>query len=131
MTKQMSFDDYVHPDFTSFLDGLCEPSNPRGVATYGLVVYDNKGTKVHEESKFVGKGDGTSNNVAEYSGLVALLEYLIQNDVQGNISVRLDPKLVVKQVILRKTITFTFLMSYLICLNFNKRNHEYNTTSTS
>ena len=96
----MSIDDYLasEPDFTSFIDGLCEPSNPGGIATFGLVVYDKNGTKVHEEFKFVGKGDGMSNNVAEYSGLVALLEYLIQNDVHGNISVKLDSKRVVEQM---------------------------------
>jgi len=98
MTKQMSFDDYVQPDFTSFIDGLCEPVNPGGVATYGLVVYDRNMVKVDEESKFVGKGDGMSNNVAEYSGLVALLEYLIQNDIECNVSVKLDSKLVVEQM---------------------------------
>ena len=98
MNKQMSFDDYVHTDLTSFIDGLCEPVNPGGIATYGLVVYDKNMVKVHEEFKFVGKGNGMSNNVAEYSGLVALIEYLIQNDVQGNISVKLDSKLVVEQM---------------------------------
>jgi len=98
--KQMSIDDYLasEPDFTSFIDGLCEPSNPGGIATFGLVVYDNIGTKVHEEAKVVGKGDGMSNNVAEYSGLVALLEYLIQNAVQGKISAKLDSKLVVEEI---------------------------------
>ena len=82
----------------SYIDGLCEPVNPGGFATYGLVVYDRNMVKVHEEFKFVGKGDEMSNNVAEYSGLVALLEYLIQNDIQGNISVKLDSKLVVGQL---------------------------------
>ncbi len=100
MTKQMSFDDYLAPekDFTSFIDGLCEPVNPGGVATYGFVVYDRNMVKIHQEAKFVGKGDGMSNNVAEYSGLVALLEYLIQKGIQGNISVKLDSKLVVEQM---------------------------------
>ncbi len=118
--KQMSIDDYLTPelDFTSFIDGLCEPVNPGGVATYGLVVYDRNMVKVHEESKFVGKGDGMSNNVAEYSGLVALLEYLIQNDVHGNISVKLDSKLVVEQMAgkwkVKNGLSYTHRASYRI-----------------
>jgi len=59
-----------------WIDGACEPINPKGTASYGLVIKRN-GQMLHKESKIVGKGEGYSNNVAEYSGLIAFLRWLL------------------------------------------------------
>jgi len=59
-----------------WIDGACEPVNPKGTASYGLVIKQN-GNLLYSESKIVGKGEGYSNNVAEYSGLIAFLKWLL------------------------------------------------------
>lgn len=53
-----------------FIDGCCEPVNPGGTAAYGVVV-KCEGKVLFSEGKIVGSGNGISNNVAEYSGLLA------------------------------------------------------------
>lgn len=76
-------------------DGLCEPKNPGGVATYGYVVYVS-GEKVHEGHGVVGEGKGMSNNVAEFTGLVAALEWLLENGYRDEkITVRGDSQLAI------------------------------------
>lgn len=82
---------------TAYIDGLCEPKNPDGIASYGLVIYSNN-KKIYEERKVVGKGKGISNNVAEYSALVALLQYLLDNNIEGKVHVRSDSQLVIYQM---------------------------------
>ncbi|MEI6406481.1 MAG: bifunctional RNase H/acid phosphatase [Actinomycetes bacterium] len=67
--------------------------NP-GPAAFGSVVYE--GTKVLAE---IGETIGiASNNVAEYSGLVAGLRAAHEIDPEANIDVRMDSKLVVEQM---------------------------------
>jgi probable phosphoglycerate mutase len=67
--------------------------NP-GAAAYGAVVYEND--KVVKE---IGAAIGeASNNVAEYSGLVAALAAAHEIDPNAQIEVRMDSKLVVEQM---------------------------------
>jgi probable phosphoglycerate mutase len=49
--------------------------NP-GISGYGLVVYDHQNQIIYQESKFLGI---KTNNEAEYSGLVAALEWVKKN----------------------------------------------------
>jgi ribonuclease HI len=58
-----------------YADGLCEPVNPGGVATYGYVVYRD-GEKLTEGHGVVSHPD-PSNNVAEYSACIHALRWLI------------------------------------------------------
>lgn len=82
----------------AYFDGLCEP-NPGGVATYGFVVKKD-GKKVHEGHGLAGtpKSPQATNNVAEYTGLVKALEWLLAQKTPGAILVRGDSDLVIKQV---------------------------------
>ena len=52
-----------------YFDGLCEPCNPGGVATSGYVIYQD-GLRVKCDAQIIGEGEGMTNNVAEYSGLM-------------------------------------------------------------
>ena len=83
-----------------YFDGLCEPKNPSGVATYGYVVY--KGcNKIHEGYGLVGAGmfgDDVSNNVAEYTAMIRGLEYLISFGYNIDVIVRGDSQLTIKQM---------------------------------
>lgn len=69
--------------------------NP-GHAGYGALVRDPETGKVlAEKAEYLGK---VSNNVAEYSGLVAGLELALQHDPDALIHVKMDSKLVVEQM---------------------------------
>ena len=60
-------------------DGACEPVNPGGHASYGVLIRLGKDV-LFNASGYVGYGPKMSNNVAEYSGIVAGLEWFIQNN---------------------------------------------------
>ena len=69
--------------------------NP-GPAAYGCLIKDAQTNEVlFEEGKTLGI---TTNNVAEYSGLVAALAAAHEIDPNAQIEVRMDSKLVVEQM---------------------------------
>lgn len=84
-----------------YFDGACEPINPKGIATYGYVVYrDNQ--KIAEGSGLACEpfSWNSSNNVAEYTALVKALEYLVENGLTDKqVVVRGDSQLVIRQMI--------------------------------
>ena len=70
-------------------------SNP-GPAAYGAVVFDAVTREaVAERAEYIGTA---SNNVAEYSGLIAGLEAVRDLDPAATVEVRMDSKLVVEQM---------------------------------
>ncbi len=77
---------------TAFCDGGSR-GNP-GPAGYGVYIQDEKGQKVAELSEFLGK---KTNNFAEYSGLLAALEYAIAHG-HSHLKAVADSELMVKQV---------------------------------
>jgi ribonuclease HI len=86
-----------------YFDGCCEPVNPGGTASYGAVIFDGK-KRIWDCSKIFfpqkGKEKETSNNVAEYSGFIAILEYLLENNLDGNkIIIHGDSNLVIQQML--------------------------------
>lgn len=88
--------------FVAYFDGCCEPINPGGVASYGAVVFKNE-KRIWECSElFVpikGREKETSNNVAEYSGFLAILEYLRSQSYENeSITIYGDSKLVIMQM---------------------------------
>jgi probable phosphoglycerate mutase len=69
--------------------------NP-GPAAYGAVVRDAEtGAVLAEEGRTIGH---TTNNVAEYSGLIAGLEMARAIDPHAAVDVRMDSKLVIEQM---------------------------------
>jgi ribonuclease HI len=81
-----------------YFDGLCEP-NPGGVATYGFVV-KRGGKKVHEGHGLAcaPRTPQCTNNVAEYTGLLKLLEHLVDGNLAEPAVIRGDSDLVIRQV---------------------------------
>jgi ribonuclease HI len=75
-----------------FFDGGSR-GNP-GPSAAAFVAYDEKGKKVIEKSKSLGK---TTNNIAEYNGLLFALEVLERDDIK-KIIICTDSKLVFSQV---------------------------------
>lgn len=90
-----------HPRFEAWFDGCCEPINPGGTASYGAVIFEN-GQRVWDCSKIFypvkGRERETSNNVAEYAGFIAILDWFIENGKTSEaILVHGDSKLVIEQ----------------------------------
>lgn len=79
----------------AWIDGGCDP-NPSGVATYGMVIRAEDGSKTHRFGT-VGEGEGMSNNVAEYSALIALLE-TYSNGNLGHLTIYSDSEMLVDQM---------------------------------
>lgn len=81
------------PDMvTANIDGGAR-GNP-GPAAYGVVVRDSKGNIVTELGEYLGL---QTNNFAEYSGLLAVLEYAQKENVSA-LKVFSDSELLVKQM---------------------------------
>jgi probable phosphoglycerate mutase len=77
---------------TAFCDGGSR-GNP-GPAGYGVYIQDEKGHKIAELSEFLGK---KTNNFAEYSGLLAALDYAIAHG-HSHLKAVADSELLVKQI---------------------------------
>jgi len=82
-----------------FFDGLCEPKNPGGVATYGFVLYKDN-VHLHSEYGLAAEpcGDNATNNVAEYTGMLKGLEWLVDKKLKEDLEVFGDSQLVIQQM---------------------------------
>ena len=67
--------------------------NP-GPASYGVVIRDPRGEVVAKLKKYIGR---TTNNVAEYYGLIAALDYAQQHSIRA-LCIESDSELLVRQM---------------------------------
>jgi ribonuclease HI len=86
----------------AWFDGCCEPINPGGHAAFGALVKVD-GVVTYSEGRYVGHGQGISNNVAEYSGAIAVMEHILSLQSQNwpprtSVTIRGDSKLVIEQM---------------------------------
>lgn len=77
---------------TAYFDGGAR-GNP-GPAGYGVYIVDDQGQMVAE---LIGSLGVATNNVAEYSGLIAALEWAIEHDVSA-LSLKGDSLLIIEQM---------------------------------
>ena len=85
------------PAIVVYVDGLCEPVNPGGTATYGYTVRNE--TDVVRRFGVVGHGPRMSNNVAEYAALCEALNFLVSKKlITIPTEVRSDSRLLVNQM---------------------------------
>jgi ribonuclease HI len=82
---------------TVYFDGLCYPRNPCGVAAYGYLIYRN-GELIHKGFGAAGEGAGMTNNVAEYEGLKAAVQWLKDQGISERIAIKGDSQLVIRQM---------------------------------
>ncbi|MFO7968318.1 MAG: ribonuclease HI [Archaeoglobaceae archaeon] len=82
---------------TIYFDGLCQPVNPGGVATYGYVIYQDRKV-VKRGHGVVGEGTGMTNNVAEYTALKKALEWVNSQGIKDKILIKGDSQLVINQL---------------------------------
>lgn len=84
---------------TAYFDGLCD-LNGTGVATYGFVVYRGH-TELHAEHGIVAEPGSplATNNVAEYTGCLRALEWLVKKGLtREEVVVRGDSQLIIRQI---------------------------------
>ena len=88
--------------YIAYFDGGCEPNVPGGVASYGAVIIEDDETiwKCSEMySPEPGHERETSNNVAEYAGLITVLEWFTQRGLfDADITIRGDSLLAIQQM---------------------------------
>lgn len=85
---------------TGYFDGACQPINPGGKMSYGIVIYKDQ-FKVLEKGEVIDSPDDhkNSNNFAEYTGFLTLLGVLIDKGWENEkIIIRGDSKLVINQM---------------------------------
>jgi ribonuclease HI len=94
MKSDALFSDPSRPESfaVAYTDGGAR-GNP-GPSGFGVYITDNKGKKLAELSQYLGH---QTNNVAEYSGLLAALEWAVQNG-QRSLQAVSDSELMVKQI---------------------------------
>ena len=98
-------------------DGMCQPVNPGGIACYGFVVQkkNEQIIRIYEEGGIAMTpfSDESSNNVAEYVGLIKLLEWLSKNRYENfPILIRGDSQLIINQISGKYKVKSEKLMSY-------------------
>lgn len=71
--------------------------NPGGTAAYGIMVKLD-GQVVHTDGHLVVKGPEASNNVAEYAGFCAVVDWILNQNLLGVTIIRGDSKLVIMQL---------------------------------
>ena len=81
-----------------WIDGLCEPVNPGGIACTGYLIKKD-GKVLAKTSEVIGRGKGMTNNVAEYTALIRAVEKIVQLGLaRQEILVRSDSRLIVNQM---------------------------------
>ena len=71
--------------------------NPGGTASYGWVILREKKI-VEEGSGIVGEGEGMTNNIAEYTGLIEGVKAFLRRGEKAQLVIRGDSNLVVSMV---------------------------------
>ena len=79
-----------------YCDGACEPVNPGGVGTWGFIAYQ-EGEVLYKSYGLVGKGEGQTNNRAEYHAVLHALRWAYQKGL-AQVDVYTDSRLVVQQI---------------------------------
>jgi ribonuclease HI len=83
-----------------YLDGLCQPVNPCGIACYAFVA-KKEGKNIKIDYGMAGEPftKDATNNVAEYTALIKVLEWLLANNLNSEcVQINSDSQLVVKQL---------------------------------
>jgi ribonuclease HI len=113
----MHHDNYPIKNLYCKFDGMCQPVNPGGIACYGFIIQkkNDRVNKIYEEAgiAFEPFSDESSNNVAEYVGLIRLLEWLSNNGYnKSTILIQGDSQLIINQICGKYRVRSEKLMLY-------------------
>lgn len=89
------------PKIRIYCDGLCEP-NPGGLATYGFVIEEQDKAswqEIHRGRGVAARGQGATNNVAEYTAAIRALRWLVdEHRTEASVALYSDSQLLVNQL---------------------------------
>jgi ribonuclease HI len=88
----------VPASLTLYFDGACEPVNPGGTAAYAWHLNDVDGTQVASDHGIVCSGEGATNNLAEWNGLLRGVRHLKTLSWNGSLLIRGDSQLIIYQL---------------------------------
>lgn len=95
MTKTVDY-------YVGYFDGMCEPCNPKGNMGIGAFILNKDREQIFTLSKYIKAPEldyKTSNNVAEYMGVISIMEFLSGKDLlKEHIIICGDSKLVICQM---------------------------------
>ena len=84
-----------------YFDGAIRPKNPGGTAAYGWIIKTTSGITLQSGHENIGSDEGMTNNIAEYTGLLKALQWLMTSgffDGNEKIHIRGDSALVCNMV---------------------------------
>jgi ribonuclease HI len=97
LQQQKLFDDSRNSNKNQIevrFDGLCQPYNPGGTACYAFIIKNEEGNTIHSGYGLAARN--STNNVAEYTGIIKALEWLLANNYENeSIIIRGDSIMVV------------------------------------
>ena len=113
----MHHDNYPIKNLYCKFDGMCQPVNPGGIACYGFIIQkkNDQVNKIYEEGgiAFEPFSEESSNNVAEYVGLIKSLEWLSNNGYnKSTILIQGDSQLIINQICGKYRVRSEKLMLY-------------------
>ena len=76
-----------------YFDGACEPVNPGGSASFGYIIKRNDEVMA-QGSGVVGSGEGMTNNIGEYHGLIEGIKALIGLNIKERVTIFGDSNIV-------------------------------------
>lgn len=106
-----------------WFDGGCGPRNPGGIASWGFIA-KRDGEVLESRGGVHGFGEGMTNNLAEYAGLVNALTWLLNAGRAGDeITVYGDSLLVIEQMSgnMKASKSGRYYPLYLMALGLVKR----------
>lgn len=83
---------------TLYFDGACEPVNPCGTAAYAWHLNDAEGKQIASDHGLVCSGEGATNNLAEWNGLLRGVRHLKSRGWNGSLLIRGDSQLIIYQL---------------------------------
>ncbi len=86
------------PEVHVHFDGACQPPTGPGIAAYGFTI-EGPGLDIEDAGLATPPySEHSTNNVAEYAGAIAALEWLLRGDYRGRVVAFGDSELVVRQM---------------------------------
>lgn len=82
-----------------YFDGSCLPKNPGGIAGYGWCITDCDDNHLVSYNGEECRGEGATNNIAEWAGVRNGLRYLAESNWIGELEILGDSQLVIYQLI--------------------------------
>lgn len=96
--KRQTISTAVPAFLTLYFDGACEPVNPGGTAAFAWHLNDGDGRQLAMDNGVVCSGEGATNNLAEWNGLLRGVRHVKGLGWNGSLLIRGDSQLILYQL---------------------------------